>query len=380
MFSGWYRKCVLPLLVVFSLGWLVYIIGFILLMVDKDGKKTTNYDHIPHFLAVTSGPLIVLTALLHAALSGPISAILGLVTSLLSVLCFSGLGHTLYVSSLSVYDSIHHDGRGKGVDGKSVLMFVGSLIAGLSWTLVMMAWNCFTYDWKAIESDDIVDEEGNFADPPPLSRSDKNVMFAGVARKLAVVVLLLLATSWCLFLTGLDDQIHSNYTAYATPSSEVNLQFNVWTVSVVGLLVILAAAGHAGSYGGASTAMGVFTSLLGMLLITSVGYTAHHLGMVVYYKCHTGVNCYIVDTSIHRYTIYQLSGALGMCLAWALVLALWPFYFKETERVQGARRRRRRQHDYLSQVQDNSLDERVPLLYQQSTKTPQPHRPSISVL
>lgn len=376
LFAGWSRKCVIPSLVVFSLGWVTYVVGFILFMVDGDGKRSSsnpNFDRIPYFLAVTSGPFLVLTALLHAALSGPFSAILGLVTSLISVVCFSGFGYVLYVSSVSVYDSIHHE---KGVDVKSTVMFVGSLIAGFSWMLVMMAWHFFVYDWKVIESNDnIVDEEGNFAEPPPIFR---NTIFSGIARKVAAVVLLVLAASWCLFLTGLDDEIHSNYTAHASPANEVSLQFSLWTLSVVGLLVILAAAGHAGSYGGASTAMGVCTSLLGMLFLTSLGYTTHHLSMGVYHKCHHGVNCYIVDTSIPSYMIYQLSGSVGMCLAWACVLALWPFYFKVTQRVLTARRRRRRQQDYLRQVQDDSLDERLPLLYNETT--PLQHRPSISVL
>lgn len=384
MFKGWYRKCVLPPLLTFALGWVVYTVGFILLVVDGHGTNSSsnsNYDRIPHFLVIASGPLLVLTALPHAALSGPSSTIFGFIASILSVPCFSGFGYAMYDSALPVYSSLHSSGGEKEVEVKNVLMFVGSLIAVFSWMLVTMAWNCFAYDWKMIESNDyVVDGEGNFVDPPPLSRGDRNVIFAGIARKLAAVGLLFLAANWCLFLTGLDDEIHSNVTAH-TISGEVNLRFNVWTVSVVGLFVILAAAGHAGAYGGASTAMGVCTSFLGMLFLTSVGYTSHCLGMAIYHQCYDGANCYILNTSIPRYIIYQLSGAVGMCLAWAFILALWPFYFKVTERVQGVRWRRKRRRDYLRQVQDdNSVDERQPLLYQGTTTTPQQHRVSISML
>ena len=243
------RNCMLPALLVFSVGWVIYTVGFILLVADVRGtKRSSNYDRIPHFLAIASGPFVVLTAL-------PI--MFGFVTSLLSVPCFSGFGYALYDSALPIYNSLHPSRGERDVHMKNVLIFVGSLIAVFSWMLVMMAWSCFTYDRKVTESNDyVVDGEANFVGPPPHSRADRNIMFAGIARKLAAVVLLFFAANWCLFLTGLDDEIYSNFTAHAI-SNEVNLQFNIWTVSVVGLLVILAAAGHAGSYGGASTAMGV---------------------------------------------------------------------------------------------------------------------------
>ena len=382
MFKGWSRKFVLPTLLVFSVGWVIYTIGFILLVADESGtKRSSNYDRIPHYLTIASGPFVVLTALPHAALSGPISIMFGFVTSLLSVPCFSGFGYALYDSALLIYNSLHPSRGERDVHTKNVLIFVGSLIAVFSWMLVMMAWSCFTYDWKVTESNDyVVDGEANFVGAPPHSRADRNIMFAGIARKLAAVVLLFFAANWCLFLTGLDDEIYSNFTAHAI-SNEVNLQFNIWTVSVVGLLVILAAAGHAGSYGGASTAMGVCASFLGMLFITSVGYTAHCLGMTVYHNCHDEeMNCYIFDTSIPRYIIYQLSGAVGMCVAWACILALWPCYFKVTEEVQGVRRRRRWHRNYLRRVKDDdSQDERCSLLNHDTTATER-HRVSISVL
>ena len=383
VFKGLCRKLVIPLLVVFSLGWLLYMIGFIKLLNDKknaDNKKTAgskNVDNIPYYVAAVTGPIIVIFGFLHAASSGPISAIFGSVTSFVSVFCFAGFGYVQYESSFRVYETTI---SGKKLDD-TWLMLVGSYVAGLSWMLILVTWNCFTYDWKRIQMEDIVDEEGNVMEPAPQSMWNRNVIFAGVARKLAGVILVFVAASWCLYITGLDYEVKHNSTIVVSSySTGIYLQFNVWAVCAIGLLVFLAAAGHAGAYGGASTAMGVCTSILGMLFVASVGYTALSLGIHVNELCRSGTNCYILDTAIPKSIIYELSGSLGMCLAWACVVALWPFYFKETERVQNSRRSASSRREYLRQVQDDSIDERVPLLYQQQNdSTGQQHRTSISV-
>ena len=367
-----------PSLSLFALGWLVYLVGFIMLLVNERKENINNYDRIPHFLVVIVVPFLVLAVLTHAALSGPLSAFFGLLASLLSVVCFTGYGHILYDTAIPIYKNLHDDGA-TGVDAEIIIMFIGSLIASMSWVLVMVAWNFFTYNWRVIESNDyVVDEEGNFTDLPPPAMGFINIFFSGFARKLAALVLVFLAASWCVFVTGLNEEIRRNFTSHAIQSDEVDLQFSVWMVSVVGFLVILAAAGHAGAHGGASLAMGICSSLLGMLFLTSVGYTTHRVGMAIFHKCQGGENCNILYTSIPKYLIYQLSGTIGMCVAWACLLALWPFYFKVTERVQEARRRKRWQREYRRQTQfdDDSLDERMPLLHQKMDAK----RPSISVL
>ena len=334
---------------------------------NADNKKTAgnmnvdnkNVHNIPYYVAAVTGPIIVVFGFLHAASSGPISAIFGSITSFVSVICFAGFGYVQYESSVLVYHNTI------SVDDEKTwrMMLVGSYVAGLSWMLILVTWNCFTYDWKRIQIEDIVDEEGNVMEPAPQCTWNRKVIFAGVARKLAGVILLLVAASWCLYITGVAS-LHSSgiNLAFRTP-------FNVWAVCVIGLLVFLAAAGHAGAYGGASTAMGVCTSILGMLFVASVGCTAFSLGIFIDELCRSGMNCYISDTEIPKSFIYELSGSLGMCLAWACVVALWPLY-KETERVRNSRR----SASSLGQVQDDSIDERVPLLYEQNDSTGQQHR------
>ena len=383
LFTGWSRKSVLPSLLLFSVGWVVYMVGFFLLLLDDHGEDNNNYDRIPHFLVVTSGPFLVLSAILHAALSGPLSACCGLIASLLSVACFTGYGHIIYESAIPIYINLL---RGEGVndmDVHLVMMFIGSLIGSFSWMLVIMAWNCFNDDWRMIKSNEyVVAEEQIITNYSHFSRRYIKIVFAGVARKLAAIVLVCLAASWCVFVTGLTEEIQSNLTSHAGESDEVNLQFSVWMVSVVGFLVILAAAGHAGAHGGASLAMGICSSLLGMLFLTSVGYTTHRLGMAIYNKCQGGENCHIFTTSIPDYAIIQLTGAVGMCFTWGCTLALWPFYVYVKDRVQ------RHQESFRQAPlgQEISLDETLPLLHHENSTAHRgerpciPTRPSSSVL
>jgi len=203
-----------------------------------------------------------------------------------------------------------------------------------------------------------VDDDGNVTERHH-SRSTgprRNTIFAGIARKLAVVVLFLLGVSWSLFVAGvIEDTRKFNLTD--SDSLSVPMDFGTWSTCVVGFFAILAAVGHAGAYGGASTAMGVFTAILGMLFIASSGYVGLSIANILHFDCvYAKQNC-----SIGHTTVFELSGALGMCVLWACLAALWPFYFKETDAIRNSRRNDRvHQHYMRHQVQEDGETE--PLL------------------
>ena len=365
LFKGWCRKLAIPLLIVFSLGWLVYVIGFVLLLNDKDAKKATEFyfEHTPRYLAAAGGLLTAVLAFLHAASPGPLSAFLGSLTGFVSVFSCMGFGHVIYSTTIPVYNSTLS--KSMDISNETWLMFVGSYVAVVSWMFVFIAWNCFTYDWKFVQVVHIVDEDGNFTDNSYPARLRRNVLFAGVARKLAAVVLLFVGASWCLYITGLSEEIRANHTMGVISEEGIQLPFHRWAVCVVGLLAFLSAVGHAGAFGGGGTAMGIFTCILGIFFLTSVGYTSLSLAIEVYTTCHKNDNCYILDTVIRKFTIYQLSGGLALCLSWACLVALWPFYFRETESTRRERNSARFHQQFMRQVQD-SYEERVPLLQGQS--------------
>jgi len=377
LFKGWCRKFVILLLIGFSLGWVLYAIGFILLLNNKDEKRANNFEHTPRYLAAAGGLLTVVLAFLHAASSGPLSAFLGALTGFVSAFSSMGFGYVIYSTTTSVYNFTLS--KGVEVRNETWLMFVGSYVAVASWMLVMAAWNHFIYDWKFVQVVNVVDEDGNFTDNSYSARLSRNVIFAGIARKVAAVVLLFVGGSWCLYITGLSQEIRASHAVDFSSEGGIQLPFHVWAVCVVSLLAFLSAVGHAGAYGGGSTAMGIFTCILGMFFLTSVGYTSLSLAIKVYSLCHyEHKNCYVLDTEISKSTIYQLSGGLGMCLSWACLVALWPFYFRETESTMRERRSARSHQQYMRQVQD-SYEERVPLLHGQSGAAEEVDKSTISI-
>lgn len=389
LFQGRWRKAALFPLSTLMLGWLVYLVGFILLMVKGDTSTHPRFDHLPHYTAVAAPPVLVALAGFHAALFGLVSSILGLFAAVLSVVCFSGTGYVLYTYAVSLYHYLHFN-KDEGVDVKCVLMLTGTLLSMFSWMSVLVMWHYFTYKprWGALHSlDDVVDEDGTTTPPPPLPREPR--LFAGVARKVAAVLLILKTVSWCVLVRGIDGQVSvgsnssvtymllrgaelGNSSAYV---DELGLSFGTWTVCVIGILLVLSATLHAASNGDSSSLMGAFTSVIGQLFITCLGYMVFAISIDIYHMCQDRYECTISTVSTYR--LYQLCGAVGSGILWACVLALWPFYFKPVENLQGQRRSVQNQREYYFRDQNR---EHVPLLYQSNeyrSPTPTPSAPPL---
>lgn len=354
LLHGPWRKLVFLPLGTLVLGWLVYAVGFTLHTIHT--SSSSRFEHIPYYITTATPPLLVVIASLHAALFGAMSSILGTVAAILSVVCFSFVGYVLYTSALTLYSNLHLHfmfTEEDGLDAESILMFVGTLVTILSWSLVLMLWNCFPYQqpWTDNQSSDyIVDENGGTETPPLLPKNPPP--FAGVARKLAALVLLLKAASWCVLVTGVNAQTRANSSAYIYYDDDelINLPFGTWMVSVLGVLLLLSATLHVAANGTASVLMGVYTSLLSMLYLTCIGHLVVSLGIRVHHRCvgEGGENCSI--STFPRYELYQLCGGLGTCVFWAIVLSLWPFYFKLAGNARDIQRHM--QQRYYSQGQE----------------------------
>ena len=357
LFYGWWRRLALLPLSTLLLGWLAYVAGFTLLMVHENTSSHPRLDYLPHYIAVASPLVLVILAGFHAAMFGLASSILGLFAAIFSVVTFSGVGYVLYECAVSLYESNKDEGR----DSKYILMFSGSLLSSLSWLAVTVMWHYFPYKlpWGTVHSfEDVVDDDGNMTTPPPKLPKEP-APFAGVARKVAVVFIVLEAASWCVLITGVDDQVHRNTNSsslYLNPT-EPGFSFGTWGVCVIGALLILSAVLHAAANGSASALMGVLASVLSLLYITCLGHVIFTTSIDIYHLCRDEKMCGVSE--IPRYQLYQLCGGMGCSVMWAAVLALWPFYFKPLENAQGLRRSIQHQREYYFQ---NRNSERVPLL------------------
>lgn len=369
LFDGCWRKVSLLPLSTLLLGWIVYLVGFILLVVHGDTSSDhPRFDHLPHYIAVATPPVLVVLAALHAALSGLASSILGLFAAVLSVVSFSGVGYVLYTCAVGLYGSLHFNEGEQGTDLKNSLMFTGALLSSVSWMAVLVVWNYFTYkpQWATVHSlDEVVDEDGSLNSPPPATKDPP--LFAGIARKVAAVFLLLKAASWCVLVTGVDRQVNENSSSYHVPQ-ELVFPFDTWVVCVVGILLIFSALLHAASNDKASALMGALTSVLSQLFITGLGHLVFSISIDIYDRCQDAKECTVSATP--KYQLYQLCGGVGAGILWACVLALWPFYFKLAETI---RRRIQQRRQYYFQ---NRNHERMPLLHQSNEHdSPKPTAP-----
>ena len=341
LFHGVCRKVALLPLSTLLLGWLVYLVGFALFMVKDDVSSVSRFDLLPHYIVTAALLPLVILAALHAALFGTPSAVLGLLTAVLSVVGFSSAGFVLYVCAVSLYNHLHFS-KGGSLDTHCLLMFVGTLLSSLSWMCVLMMWNYFTYKPQrsaALTLDNIVDEDGTLNSSPPSSRTPP--LFMGIARKVGVVFLLLNAACWCVFVTGVDKQVQINSTAHGLPelgAVGLGLPFDTWSASVIGILLVLSALLHAGANGKASALMGVMASILSMLYLVCMGHIVFTISIDMHARCAVFGACSPSDVPSHE--LYQWCGGVGGCVSWAWVLALWPFYLRESAPGQGPAQQR----------------------------------------
>ena len=348
----------LPLSVL-VLGWLVYLVGFALLMEEDKQDSVDRFDRLPHYITAAAPPLLVLVVVLHAAFMGLASALLGLLTALVSIAGFCGIGYVLYSCAVSMWLHLHPTSDKSILDVNCIVMFVGTLIISLSWMFIMVIWNYFTYQrqqWNGNENDDVVDEDGTPSTPPPAPSLP--APFAGVARKMAVVFLVMKVSTWCVLVSGIDKQSHNTSTAggLEVTAGGLELSFDLWVACVVGILLVVTATMQAAAYGRASAMIGVLTAILGMLYQVCVGHLVLSISIAIYHQCSD--NCSI--STIPRYELYQLCGGGGGCVLWGCVLGLWPFYRKvEIEHVLSQHTVHQRRNDVLQ----HQYSEQLPLLY-----------------
>lgn len=336
---GWQRKLSLLPLSLVVVGWVVFSIGFIWALADwpKDGSPVYGSRTSPllftHYLILVGGPFVYLLGVAQAILPGLASSIVGILTAFVSSIYmvsagFHAYGGAVYIKTILEFQ---RDGITLSLDTKEVLIFAGAAFITLCWCFALML--AVSYKTKPKRNQyDIFD--------PPHSAGERrrkcHVPFTpGVARGLSVPFILLSLAGWCVFTMGVerldDDERLLNELFTDSPLA-------TYGAITVGPLLYLAALLHAGCSGGASTVMGVFSSILSTVYTVFMGFIVVAFGKGVYTVCQLDAvkpNCSIDHSSLNINLIFIFAGGVASLFLWSFVLMLRPFYRDHPQRGHG---------------------------------------------
>lgn len=307
LFNGKSRKIALVALGFFLVGWIVYLLGAIWALATWTGRShngryisKSDPELIPFYTVLVGGPFVLLLGLIHAALPGLSSAIIGaisVVPSSFFVVC------TSIVSAESVWNialtKYYHDHDPSTVDTLTpapnhyqlrpavVILLIGTLLLGLSWLTVMICSLFYNYQseyWTQVPRQD--------------TRIQTRIPFGpGKARVEAVPAIIVSAICWIVIVAQLP----------------VGKWFPFDGIILVGPLLYLVMFLHAGCVGGASTVSGILATILSVMYMAFVGTSLFSVD----YACSV-YSCRNID-SIRYVGIAEL---ISVCS----ILALWPFY------------------------------------------------------
>ena len=296
------EKLTLLPLALFMIGWGLFVTGFVWMLVTwstntrfsyTDYSSRTDPKLFPYYFTLVGGPFVVVLGCLHAMLKCS-SSIFGALSAIMSVIYFVSAGTvTTDISEVLVGPLSEFKNH------KVVLMLTGTLIEGLCWCFVLIL--SMFYEYPHLGS--------NYS-----RRGTRRPFTPGIARVLSIPCIVLSFLGWCVFIAGLYK---------GTDTTSCFIPFYLSSVFVIAPLLYLAALLHAGCSGGASTVMGVFTSVLNMIYLYLMGSFVTDAAIVLY-ECNHDPGCDVVDVSLRL----LLGGGVVSLLFWGCVLALWPFYRK----------------------------------------------------
>lgn len=313
---GWQRKVALLPLSLSVIGWVVFAVGFVWVLVDwpQDDPEDDGYDNSRaspvlffHYVLLVGGPIVYLLGVVQAVLPGTISAVFGIPTAFVSTVYLVAAGVFTYWGIKDIISLL--EPQTVQVKTWSWLMYIGAWVISLSWCLVMM----LSVSYKSRPGRNPY----AFLDPPSRPTRRRCPFTPGLARGFSIPFVILSTVGWCVFTVGVCK--HGDLQG--------PFQFAMYGAIVVGPLLFLSALLHAGCSGGASTVMGVFASILSTVYTVFMGVVVYVVGEFFYTMCQIRkADCSFLHSSLDINLIYIFAGGVGSLFFWTFVLALRPFY------------------------------------------------------
>ena len=370
---GWQRKVALVPLALFMLGWFIYAIGFIWMLVEWPEEEVNNNNHpsrdsslnFPYYVCLVVAPLLYFFAVLFTVLPGVAGSVTGVLVSFLSTFYFVSASWIVYESGRRV---AYIARNGYGVNLKLMFVFAGKALEDLCWSLMLLL--SIFYKYKAPTPNHFV--------PIEETRESRLLLFfkscfkrchfkadttnyvlrvcicvrcciikcqkreipftPGVARPVCVPFILFSAVGWCIFAVGF-------HRLFENMDSESSYPFSFSASLLIPPLLFLSALLHAAFPGGVGRVMGMIAALLHVPFVVFFGYVVVNMGQYLYNLCvdldqdgpweEQDWMCFNVeDWTTHTHRVYIFAGSITSLVFWSCVISMWPFYRSDRPRLE----------------------------------------------
>ena len=313
------KKLAIPAFMLFAVGWIVFTVGFGLLLNELLGQAsdttTLNANHpfyVPYYFALVGGPFVIAFGLLHAALPSNLAgAIVGVLSTILNNIYFVLVGYVVSYGHFII--------QLRFIETNFNLMFAGAILLAVSWSFSQILVVFFKKPsqtqrknlWVLIK--DIF--TGNHEGKHHLTRT-------AVIRLLSIPAVVISIVGWGVFLGGIhnfiQELIFGGNTNFLSPFNN----FALWVSAIIapfGFLVALLQAGTSGS----ETLLGSLLCILNSFIIICVGYVVTTIGQLLYSILQE--DSVPVGFDIRNFNLI-FGGGIVFLFFWTTMLALSRFY------------------------------------------------------
>ena len=363
------KKLAIPMVVLFQIGWIIYIGGFGAYMHQQVNRSAqlmysaSSANEIlrepglfPFYFTLVGGQFVALLFLLHAALpSSIVSYIIGILSSVLNIIFFVSVGYLIHwsVPLVKYLERYIRESQQSASDLESEIKYLhalrcilaGAVIMSVVWGVIQLLF--FFYEDKSESQNQrtlwcVIRE---FVTSLPTSTSQLKASPGELVRACIVPVLVLSAIGWCVCVAGLyklnDNTSTSSISSSTVTSTTISERYDLgtWSTFFIVPILYLATLLHVGFSGDASTMSGVFAAILNTFFVLNVGFKVLNIAILLYYDARSRAeyseSSYSSYTSTDSEVIYSYNLILGggaVCLFfWTVVYAAWNFYrFKQS--------------------------------------------------
>ena len=271
------KKLAIPAFILFAVGWIVFMVGFGLLLNELATESDTVWNsnnpvYVPYYFALAGGPFVIAFGLIHAALPSNLAgAIVGAISTILNNIYFVLVGFVVSYGHFLIQRQL--------IATNFNLTFAGAILLAVSWSFSQILLVFFKKSsqtqrrnlWVLIKDIFTGNHEGQH-----------RLTCTEVIGLLSIPAVAFSFIGWGVYLGGMHNIVQALTTGGNTNFIAAALfnNFPFWgsvTITPFGFLVALLLAVTSGS----ETVLGSLLSILNSFIIVCVGYVVTTIGIII---------------------------------------------------------------------------------------------------